>query len=153
MLPARYWRATIILAPLMLLAAMHFRVNVSASLPWSLAYVEYSGRIPAIGEYVVYEFRGDMKGLPSRTFFKQVVGKPGDVIRVEGRSVWVDRLHIGEAATHSRLGTPLTPIRAGVIPPGHLFARGLNPGSFDSRYQESGLVPYDAVIGVAWPIF
>jgi conjugal transfer pilin signal peptidase TrbI len=40
-----------------------------------------------------------------------------------------------------------------VIPPGYFYAKGEHPSSFDSRYRESGLVPFDAVIGVAHPVF
>lgn len=150
--PLRYWPATLIIVPLLVWTAMHYRFNLSPSLPWTVARVEY-GRTPALGEYMLYEYRGPIEGLPSRTFFKRVAGVAGDLVQVDGRTVWVAGRLIGRAAEHTRRGVPLTPTRPGTIPPGHLFAQGDHPASFDSRYAEGGLVPIDAVIGVAHPVF
>lgn len=151
-LPRRYWKTTLLVFPIALFLAMHFRVNVSPSMPWTLARVEY-GRSPKVGEYMLYDYRGDMAHLPSRTFFKRVVGGPGDEIRVEGQTVWVGEILVGNAMHKTRDGRPLTVISAGRIPDGFLFARGDHASSFDSRYRESGLVPLDAVIGIAYPVF
>ncbi len=150
--PFRYWPATLVILPMLVWSAMHFRVNLSPSLPWTVARVEY-GRVPALGEYMLYEYRGPIEGLPSHTFFKRVAGVAGDPVRVEGRTVWVAGRLIGQAAEHTRRGVPLTTIQAAVIPVGYLFAQGDHPASFDSRYAESGLVPIGAVIGVAHPVF
>jgi conjugal transfer pilin signal peptidase TrbI len=151
-LPLRYWKATLLFLPVAVWLAMHYRVNLSPSMPWTLASVEY-GRLPNVGEFMLYEYRGTLEGLPSRTFFKQAAGGPGDRIRVAGRTVWVGATLVGEAMPHTRDGRPLTVIPEGYIPHGFLFAKGEHPSSFDSRYQESGLVPLDAVIGVAHPVF
>lgn len=150
--PLRYWPATLIVVPVLVWAAMHYRFNLSPSLPWTVARVEY-GRAPALGEYMLYEYRGPIEGLPSHTFFKRVAGVAGDTVQVDGRTVWVAGRLIGRAAEHTRRGVPLTPIRPGTIPVGYLFAQGDHPASFDSRYAESGLVPIDAVVGVAHPVF
>jgi conjugal transfer pilin signal peptidase TrbI len=154
LLPLRYWKTTLLFVPVAIWLSMHYRVNLSPSMPWTLAKVEY-GRLPNIGEFMLYEYRGTMVGLPSRTFFKQVAGGPGDRIRVVGRTVWVGNNLIGEAMSHTRAGRPLSVISIsdGAIPDGFLFAKGEHASSFDSRYQESGLVPLDAVIGVAHPVF
>ncbi len=152
LLPLRYWKTTLLIVPAVLWLAMHYRVNLSPSMPWTLARVEY-GRLPNLGEYMLYEYRGTLDGLPSRTFFKQAAGGPGDRIRVVGRTVWVGSVRVGEAMLHTHAGQPLTIVAEGTLPSGFLFAKGEHPSSFDSRYQESGLVPLDAVIGVAHPIF
>ncbi len=151
-LPLRYWKASLLIVPPALWLAMNYRVNLSPSMPWTLARVEYD-RLPNRGEFMLYEYRGTMDGLPSRTFFKQVVGGPGDRIRVVGRTVWVGSQRIGDAMTKTRDGRPLTIVAECTIPSGFLFAKGEHSASFDSRYQESGLVPVDAVIGVAQPVF
>lgn len=151
-LPVRYGLATLIVAPMLVWAALHYRVNVSASLPWSVARIEY-GRVPARGDYMIYRYRGDLPGLPSHTFFKRVAGVAGDTIRVVGRTVWVDDRLIGVAQAMTHAGIVLAPIAPGVIPQGYLFAQGDNPASFDSRYAEEGLVPVDSVLGVAYPVF
>lgn len=150
-LPCRYGVATLVLIPVAVWLASHYRINVSPSMPWTVARVEYD-RMPRPGEDMLYEYRGGMTGLPSRTFFKTAWGFPGDRIHVLGRAVWVEDRYVGVARSQTRHGVPLHPIQPGVIPPGYLFARGAHPGSFDSRYRESGLVPIDAVIGVAHPV-
>jgi conjugal transfer pilin signal peptidase TrbI len=151
-LPARYWLATLVIVPSALWLASHYRLNISPSMPWTVARVEYD-TLPRLGETMLYEYRGAMTGLPSRTFFKEVAGLPGDRIRVEGRAVWVGDCFMGLAMPSTRDGKALTPIAPGVIPDGYLYAKGEHPASFDSRYRESGLVPLDAVIGVAYPVF
>lgn len=151
-LPVRYWKASLVILPLAVWLASHYRINISPSMPWNVARVEY-GTLPRLGDMMLYEYRGPMTGLPSRTFFKEVVGFPGDTIRVEGRAVWVGDVFMGLAMSRTRDGRPLTPIASGVIPDGYLYAKGEHPASFDSRYRESGLVPLDAVIGVATPVF
>ncbi len=146
-LPLRYWKATLLFLPVAIWLALHYRVNLSPSMPWTLARVEY-GRLPHLGELVLYEYRGTMQGLPSHTFFKEVAGIPGDVISLEGRAVWIGACYMGLAMTATRKGERLRPIAPGVIPAGYFYAKGEHPASFDSRYRESGLVPFDAVIGV-----
>jgi signal peptidase I len=46
-------------------------------------------------------------------------------------------------------GDPLTPLSAKIIPEGALFVLGDHPHSFDSRYEEFGLVPVDKIWGKA----
>jgi hypothetical protein len=51
-------------------------------------------------------------------------------------------------------GNPLTPlsvnnISEGIIPSGYVFVAGDNPNSFDSRYEEFGLVPMKKIWGKA----
>lgn len=148
----RYWPLTLAAVGLIAWTAMHYRVNLSPSLPWTIARVEY-GRLPLRGEYMLYAYHGTFEGLPSRTFFKRVAGVAGDTVRVQGRTVWVAGRYIGVAAERTHRGVPLTLNAPGTIPAGYLFAQGDHPGSFDSRYAESGLVPVGAVIGVAHPVF
>jgi hypothetical protein len=56
-------------------------------------------------------------------------------------------------------GNPLIPLSVkkfsegrnpeGIIPPGYVFVAGDNPNSFDSRYEEFGLVPMEKIWGKA----
>ena len=46
-------------------------------------------------------------------------------------------------------GKPLTPISATSISEGYVFVAGDHPNSFDSRYEEFGLVPIEKVWGKA----
>jgi len=71
---------------------------------------------------------------------KQIVGLPGDVVRVEGRDIYVNDIYRGAAKTHSLKGRPLAVTQSGVIPEGHYYVYGTHKDSHDSRYEEIGLV-------------
>jgi signal peptidase I len=50
-------------------------------------------------------------------------------------------------------GKPLTPLLATSVPEGYVFVAGDNPNSFDSRYEEFGLVPREKIWGKAIVVF
>jgi len=50
-------------------------------------------------------------------------------------------------------GKPLTPLSAEIVPEGYVFVAGDNPNSFDSRYEEFGLVPQEKIWGKAIAVF
>ena len=50
-------------------------------------------------------------------------------------------------------GSVLTAVKADVVPEKTFFVAGSHHGSFDSRYQEFGLIPLAQVRGQVWPIF
>jgi conjugal transfer pilin signal peptidase TrbI len=108
------------------------------------------------GDVVVYRFEGEAAavypGLAHQPFFKIVRGLPGDLVLVEGRDVYVDGQWVGTARAHAFDRRPLAPISPTVIPPGHFYAQGSAPDSFDSRYASSGLVRFDQVIGKVVPL-
>lgn len=84
-----------------------------------------------------------------RNFAKRVVGLPGDRIEIEG-----DQLHVAGHANlkvhvKSLSGKDLHPTKAHEIPEGYIFVAGDHDRSFDSRYQEFGLVPLAEVWGKA----
>jgi conjugal transfer pilin signal peptidase TrbI len=56
-------------------------------------------------------------------------------------SRWLGRSFIiSKSKTHSKDGRILTPIRPGFVPKGLVFVRGDHERSFDSRYEELGLI-------------
>lgn len=71
----------------------------------------------------------------------------GETLQGEHYSTRVDFLKIGKHKERSKDGRLLTPIKAGVIPPGKVFVVGDHERSFDSRYEELGLVPEKALQG------
>lgn len=89
---------------------------------------------------------GDLKKWP---YSKRVLGIPGDhiihnqsgitVIPKESKGLYL--------LTHTSKGKPLTPMSPMIIPEGYLFVAGDNPKSFDSRYEEFGLVPKEKIWG------
>lgn len=60
--------------------------------------------------------------------------------RIDHYSTRVDFLKIGKHKERSKDGRLLTPIKAGVIPQGKVFVVGDHERSFDSRYEELGLI-------------
>lgn len=100
-----------------------------------------------------------------KIFAKRVVGLPGDVIVRDKEGVKV--LPVLVSSTNSRIktpqsqvfpllertkeGKPLTPLTTILIPQGYVFVAGDHSRSFDSRYEEFGLVPMENIKGrVIW---
>mgnify|MGYP001569929067 CR=1 FL=1 len=86
-------------------------------------------------------------------FVKYVKGMPGDVIDVKDRGVYINGSHVGDAKTKSKTDGDLHVVSPGVIPAQHYFAWTPHKDSFDSRYEEIGLVSENSVIGRAYRIF
>ncbi|MDF3833457.1 conjugative transfer signal peptidase TraF [Cupriavidus basilensis] len=131
--------------------------NWTPSLPYRVAVVLPGPLELRRGDYVVFAFQGDAArnypGLHGQPFFKIVRGLPGDVVTVQGRSVAINGEVVGVAKPMAYDRRPLTAIVPTVIPPGHFYVQGTSPDSFDSRYQASGLVRTEQVIGVVKPLF
>jgi conjugal transfer pilin signal peptidase TrbI len=155
-----HWPVTILVCGLYAVAWHFLFVNISSSLPYTLVWVERD-RLPQRGELIVYRCCPNSSGIapPNMRFFKKVAGVAGDSIRVKDRTVIVNQTVIGIAKERAATGQVLTPIVPATrsepmpIPAGFYFAQGLTADSFDSRYQQSGLVAQSAILGVAHPIF
>ena len=132
--------------------------NWTASVPYKVALVQYGHRqVLKPGDFIVYTFDGEAQrmypGLRAQPFFKQIRGVPGDRVTVIDRQVFVNGLPVGFAKADTFDRRPLVPIAETVIPPGHYYAQGTHPDSFDSRYRASGLVRADQVIGKVITLF
>jgi conjugal transfer pilin signal peptidase TrbI len=131
-------------------------VNWSPSLPYRVAVVRFGNPPVQRGDLIVFAFAGEAQtrypGLRGQPFFKRVRGVPGDVVTVSERSVFINGEGVGLAKAHAFDGHPLDPIAPVVIPPGYFYVQGVSPDSFDSRYQASGLVRADQVLGVVVPV-
>lgn len=114
-----------------------------------------------------------------KPFAKRVLGLPGDLILKDKNTVvivpkiCVSKNPISKAdmpitsepvvlplLEKTSEGKPLTPLSATSVPEGYIFVAGDNPNSFDSRYEEFGLVPLEkiwgkaiAVFGAQYPVF
>lgn len=122
----------------------------------------YRFRAPERGEVVVFHAPA------GKDYIKRVIGLPGETVRVEGDTVYVngqplDEPYIEEVVNQAKQagGTynsgPHKNYKETVIPEGHVFAMGDNrPQSLDSRDSSVGFVPYDEIVGRAdvifWPI-
>lgn len=79
-------------------------------------------------------------------FAKRVLGLPGDRIlrRKNSLRVGSQTLHL---LSETKEGQPLTPLTFNIVPEGTLFVVGDHPRSFDSRYEEFGLVKEENIWG------
>ena len=84
---------------------------------------------------------------------KKVVGLPGDRIRIVKNKIYVNNHLIGDLRRVNRNGQKLTPLQQPFIPEGYVFLQGDHAGSYDSRYQEFGLVRKEHIVGRTWPLF
>jgi conjugal transfer pilin signal peptidase TrbI len=132
--------------------------NWTPSVPYRVVYIDYGSRAIQRGDLIVYSFAGqagekDYPGLKEQPFFKRVVGLPGDEVTVVDRDVFVNKVFVGHAKTHTFDRRPIEPIASTVIPPGHLYVQGTSVDSFDSRYRSSGLVAQRDIEAKVRPIF
>jgi conjugal transfer pilin signal peptidase TrbI len=131
--------------------------NWTPSLPYRVAWLQHGPHQLQRGDFIVFSFAGEAQhrypGLHGQPFFKIVRGLPGDSVTVSGRQVAINGEDVGAAKTKAYDRRPLAPIAPTVIPPRHYYVQGTSPDSFDSRYQESGLVRAEQVIGVVVPLF
>ncbi|KAB2836095.1 MAG: signal peptidase I [Caedimonadaceae bacterium] len=106
--------------------------------------------------------RGDIVSIQGHTpqyvgnhiFTKRVVGLPGD-------SIIRDKTHLTLKAQNgafsiilpllmqSREGQALTPLSLDIVPQGYFFVTGDHLRSFDSRYEEFGLIKKEKIYGKA----
>lgn len=101
------------------------------------------------GAYYTYESRGAVPYPDGTVMVKQLVGMPGDHVRIGNGQVWINGRLAGELTL-----LPQAPVFRGdvdeTIPPGHYFMMGTTPQSYDSRYW--GYVREDQFRGRAWPL-
>lgn len=104
--------------------------------------------------------RGDIVAIQDHTpqyfgdhiFTKRVVGLPGDKI-IRNKNQLILKAQNGSFSmilpllTQTKEGQSLTPLTLNVIPEGYLFVIGDHLRSFDSRYEEFGLVKKERIWG------
>ncbi|MBY0501646.1 MAG: signal peptidase I [Alphaproteobacteria bacterium] len=114
--------------------------------------------------------RGDIVLIPNypvpyvgeKSLSKRVFGLPGDRISRDKEGIKIasqdpdlknsNPKHLPLLEKTSK-GEPLTPLSERVIPAGYVFVAGDNTRSFDSRYEEFGLVPIEKIWGKALAVF
>lgn len=106
--------------------------------------------------------RGDIVSIRGHTpqyvgnyiFTKRVIGLPGDYI-IRDKTHLTLKAQNGALATtlpllnQTKEGKPLTPLSFEVVPQGYFFVTGDHLRSFDSRYEEFGLVSMEKIYGKA----
>lgn len=153
------------------LSQTHLTINHSPSLGYK-AFLCFKGLTPKRGDFVSIE------GHPTAYFeglhyTKRLSGLPGERIqihddhehdnhgqvnRVHDNRVHDNRIHesqmfvgdyfVGALRTTTRDGKPLHPLKSMTIPQGYVFVSADNFQSFDSRYEEFGLVKKTCITGI-----
>lgn len=123
-----------------LLCWTEIQINRSPSLPYSVFFVVKN--MPAHkGDFV--SLKGHQtKYFKDTTFTKRVDGIAGDTVSCGA-----------QLKSKTKHGKPLTELCTHVIPEGFVYVKADHPDSFDSRYQEFGLVQKDHVFGRAFPLW
>ena len=79
---------------------------------------------------------------------KQIIGVAGDHVWYDQEQrLWVNDQCVGSCRLNTDSGKKLTAISSQVIPEGYVFLYAPHSESFDSRYQEVGLVPVTQLQG------
>lgn len=150
----------IISSLLTIVAAFNYKVvvNHSESLPINGVVIEL-GKIPSVRDQIfVFRLRKNQFYQNKEVnFIKKVGGLPGDNVVVKDREILVDDKVIGTAQLITKglsnkfdgKKYELHPLEAGKIPPHKFFAYTPHLDSFDSRYQEIGLIDEKDIIGTA----
>ena len=135
----------------MLFCFNHFAnlyINQTDSLPFK-AFLVLKGASVHKGDYVAFKNPRFINAM-----IKQVTGTAGDLVVIKDDTVWVGDTLIGEALPKASDGRPLTKsLFEGAIPEGQFFVSSPHPRSFDSRYEEVGLLAQAESIGRAIPLF
>lgn len=123
----------------------------SDSLPYKLYFLVKSnnwqkGDLVAIKNFATRYTR-------NQHFTKQIVGVAGDVITVVDDYVLVNGIKCAKLKRQTKDHRKLTPIMAQIIPQQYLFVIAKHKDSFDSRYQEFGLVREDYIEGKIYTVW
>jgi conjugal transfer pilin signal peptidase TrbI len=123
------------------------RRNVSDSLPFSF-FLSTKLRDIEPQMYVALEHPKS-----SLLIAKQVIGLPGDVMKIRNHTLYINGISYGSIREKTRSGYSIESINEGVIPEGYVFVYAPHPDSYDSRYAEFGLIAVSQLKEKLWPIF
>lgn len=84
---------------------------------------------------------------------KKIIGVEGDKVWFDDGKLFVNNIKIGGCKNIATDGRVLHPIAPQIIPKGYVFLASTHSQSFDSRYQELGLVASDKLQGLVLPLF
>ena len=122
-------------------------LNTTKSLPYRFFVLKKRNasrlNVPHKESYIY--FTHEKTNIP---MIKQVKGVPGSRIHLDAtQRMWVDDFCIGIVQETTSTGEPLSALCETIVPEGFIFVYASHVRSFDSRYQEMGLVPISAIKG------
>ena len=129
-------------------------VNYTASLHNHLfLVVKNPNSPPKRGDFVYLRFPGHKFFSSQDLFMKIVKGVPGDWLQTKGREIYINGIRVALAKEKSLVGDTLDPLHfSGKIPEGKLFLMGEHLDSYDSRYEDIGLVDASRILGTGYAI-
>lgn len=145
---------TIVIVPLLaVLVAMMNGIRFYCNLTYSLPHTFYmgNGSKPSVwkrGDYIVFSH----PKYPNQAIIKQIKGLPGDLLGLQDSQVTIDQTLL-ILLRHNSNGELLKPLSIKSVPVDKVFVVGHHPRSFDSRYEEFGLIPQSHIKGQVWPLF
>lgn len=126
---------------------VHLILNKTDSLPYKV-FIQLPKISPTKGDYTLVAsnwYGGNL--------IKKIIGVAGDeVFYTEAGDLKVGSEIVGTHKSKSRDNRDLTPIQSQVIPEGYVFLHAPHSSSFDSRYEELGLVSVNSLQGTARPL-
>lgn len=123
-----------------LFSTTELHINRTPSLPHKVFLVIKS--LPYSRGNLVSIRGHETKYFTSYTFTKRVSALPGDAVP-----------KMPSYKTHTKSGKPLSKLAIQTVPAGHIFVSADSKDSFDSRYEEFGLVQQEHIIGRAFPLW
>ena len=128
-----------------------FAVNTDESSQYTLFLVE-KGKLPKkANDYIV--FHAPKNSRYKTQFVKKIAGMPGDKVSVIGKSFFISGKFIGTAKDTDSNGNSVEILKSVVIPKASYFVYSTKENSYDSKYEEIGLIPSSAIVGRAISIF
>lgn len=124
---------------------VHFIKSPTDSLPEHY-FVQLPKATPKKGDLTVV-YNGFYQG----KIIKRIIGVAGDKITSDAHgNIFINQQPIGKVREYTDLktGLTLTAIKPQIIPDGRVFLHSSHSQSFDSRYQEVGLVPVEDLEGL-----
>lgn len=126
---------------------VHLILNKTDSLPYK-AFIQLPKKTPEKGDYTLVS-----SAWYGGILIKRIIGVEGDEISyTKDGKVKVGSQVIENQKSKSKDGRNLTPIKTTTIPKGYVFLHAPHSSSFDSRYQELGLISVKTLQGTAYPI-
>jgi len=116
-------------------------------------FVISKGKLPQKDQIFAFKAKENPAYKTGEIFIKIVGGISGDEVVTKEKDFYITNQFgdkfIGTAKTVSLKGQPLTMSDSGIIPPHYYFAYTTHKDSYDSRYQQIGLVNETQIIGTA----
>lgn len=126
-------------------------INVTESLP-NFAFIVHKGQKPQYYGQII-AFKVNPKNYYGEVnFIKKLAGLPNDVVTVQNRFFYINGKFIAYAKEKAKNNRVLALGASGKIPAHKYFLFSEHPDSYDSRYEDIGLVDDDSIIGTATPI-